>query len=948
MKYPFLLAAFLLPLSAQTPEDEFFQQKILPFFSANCFPCHSSKLASPRSGFVLDTKTGLRKGGVLGQDVVPGKPAESRLLRALRYDDPNLQMPPAGKLPDSAIADIEQWILDGAPDPREDSAAAPDLLAALSSGDELFEKKIRPVLVANCFACHSSSLKAPMGGLVLDTNAGLKKGGASGPVVVAGNPAESRLLRALRYSDPNLQMPPTGKLPDSVILDFEQWIAAGAPDPRKDVVVAGTPAPLKGMSIEEGRKWWAFQPVLEQPAPGVKDTARPRTKIDSFLLAKLEENKLNPSAAADRRTLMERAYLDLLGIKPTYEEVETFSKDPAPDAYAKLIDRLLASPHYGERWGRHWLDVARFAEDNSTSEATNPPFAYAWRYRDWVIEAINQDLPYDRFVKLQIAADLMPGVSRQDMRALGYLGAAPVYHKEPRLSQEVLYGFATDDWDERVDAIGRGLLGLTVGCARCHDHKFDPIKQTDYYGLAGVFASTMRAERPLRDDIDPKTETRYLWIAQRLFDLNVITGILANEDKETNPQWADRKLAQMNAETKQLQAEIQPLKDKYPELFAHLARFTGEKAPNFPAAANAAKAPATVAPKPAANAAAPAGARRRRGDIASEDPFMNAVYDAALYVDGKDPFMTEMDYRPGEARDLPVFKGGSVANPGDIVPRHFPAVLSKSDEESRFTGKGSGRLELSEKIFTDAAPLAARVFVNRVWAWHFGQPLVGTPSDFGTQGEKPTHPELLDDLAARFIAHGWSLKWLHREIMLSAAYQQSSRPRGDGQKADPLNHLVWRMNPRRLDIEAYRDSIMSAAGTLSGALYGPSADLDAANNNRRTIYATVSRGRMNSLLREYDFPDPMQTSPGREATTTPLQQLFVMNSAFIRQQAEALAKGAETEPDNRAKAQNLFRKILLRDPSPKETDLGLSYLGQATLAQYAQALLSLNEVIFWP
>jgi mono/diheme cytochrome c family protein len=942
-----------LPLAAQTPGDKLFIEKVQPVFSANCYGCHSSRLSSPKSGLILDTKAGLQKGGDLGQDVVPGKPDESRLLRALRYNDPNLQMPPTGKLPDSAIAVVEQWILAGAPDPRKDALPTSTLVAASSAGAELFEKKIRPVLVAKCFACHSSTLKAPMGGLALDTNAGLRKGGESGPVMVAGNPAESRLVQALKYTNQHLQMPPTGKLSDSVIADFEEWVAAGAPDPRKDIVISSAPGPLRGMSVEDGRKWWAFQPVRELPEPKVKDAVWARTKIDSFLLAKMEQSNVKPSPAADRKTLIERAYIDLIGIKPTYEQIEAFEKDNSPDAYSKLIDGLLASPHYGERWGRHWLDVARFAEDNPTSEATNPPYPFAWRYRDWVIKAVNEDVPYDRFVKLQLAADLMPDTKRVDMEALGYLGAAPVYHKEPRLSQEVLYGFATDDWDERVDAVGRGVLGLTVGCARCHDHKFDPIKQSDYYGLAGVFASTMRAERPLRTDIDPKTEARYLWVEQRLFDLNVITGILANEDKETNPEWAARKLAEMNLEMKALQAEIQPLREKYPELVAHVASYTGERkatpaAPDAPvnAGVKADKGRPSAAAKTDANAGAAAGVRRRRREIASEDPFMDAVYDAALYVDGKDPFMTEMDYRPGEARDLPVFKGGSVANPGAIVPRHFPLVLSESADESRFTDQGSGRLQLAQRIFTDSAPLAARVFVNRVWAWHFGEGLVDTPSDFGTQGDKPTHPELLDDLAARFIAQGWSLKWLNREIMLSAAYQQSSRPRKDAEQVDAVNHLVWRMNPRRLDVETYRDSILSAAGTLNPTLYGPSTDLDDDRNNRRTIYATVSRGRMNSLLREYDFPDPMQTSPGREVTTTPLQQLFVMNSPFIQHQAEALAKGAEAEPDNRAKVTNLFRKILLRDPSPKEIDLAQSYLAQATLSDYAQALLSLNEVIF--
>ena len=903
----FTLAA-AAPALAQTASGQLFTERVEPVLSANCYGCHSSRLSSPRSGLVLDTKAGLSKGGNLGQDVIPGKPAESRLLEAIRYTS-NLQMPPKGKLPESAIADIEQWIASGAVDPRGDGLAA-----ALTPADELFEKKIRPVLVANCFSCHSSTRKAPMGGLSLDTKAGLAKGGSSGPAVVPGKPDESRMLQALTYSNNTLQMPPSGKLADSVIADFRQWIAAGAPDPRKDVAAAsGTPTPLKGMSIADGRKWWSFQPVKELPAPKVQDAAWVRGKLDAFILAKLEQNRLKPSPQADKRTLVTRAYLDLVGVKPTYAEIEAFTKDTTPVAYEKLIDRLLASPHYGERWGRHWLDVARFAEDNSTSEATNPPFAFAWRYRDWVIEAINKDVPYNQFVKLQMAADMIPGTPRDDYRALGYLGVAPVYHKEPRLSQEVLYTFATDDWDERVDAVGRGLLGMTLGCARCHDHKFDPIKQTDYYALAGMFASTMRAERPLRADIDPKVETRYLWIAQRLFDMNVIMRILSGE-KQTSPEWAAKRVEVMQVEVTRLQAEVQSLNDRYPELVAHLMQ-----------------------PKTAAS----------RAGVPSEEPFANAVYDAALYVDGKDPYMTEMDYRPGEARDLPVFKSGNVANPGEIVPRHFPAVLSKSEEESKFR-QGSGRLEFTEKVFTDAAPLSARVIVNRVWDWHFGKPLVGTASDFGVQGETPTHPELLDDLAARFIAHGWSLKWLNREIMLSAAYRQSSSPRADAEQADSTNKLLWHMNPRRLDVEAYRDSIMNAAGTLNEKLYGPSIDFDDAANDRRTVYARVSRGKLNPVLRLYDFPDPMQTSPGRDLTTTPLQQLFVMNSAFIQKEAEALANSVANEADNAAKIRILIQKILLREATPKELDLGMTYLSQATLAQYAQALLATNEVIFWP
>jgi hypothetical protein len=324
---------------------------------------------------------------------------------------------------------------------------------------------------------------------------------------------------------------------------------------------------------------------------------------------------------------------------------------------------------------------------------------------------------------------------------------------------------------------------------------------------------------------------------------------------------------------------------------------------------------------------------------------MNAVYDAAQYVDGSDANYTFVLYEPGKPRDLPVMRAGSVSNPGEITPRHFLTVLSQGDNEFK---NGSGRLELAEKIFTDAAPLSARVIVNRVWGWHFGRPLVGTTSDFGVQGEKPSHPELLDDLSARFIANGWSLKWLHREIMLSASYRQSSRPRADAAEKDQENSLLWRMNPRRVDVEVFRDSILRAAGNLNEEMYGPPENLDAPESNRRTVYGRIGRGRVSNVLSLYDFPDATQTSPGRDLTTSSLQQLFVMNSAFMHDQAAAVAAAVSGETGNPAKAVALFRKILARDPSAAELDLALTFLGKGTVEQYAQVLLSTNEEIFWP
>jgi hypothetical protein len=786
-------------------------------------------------------------------------------------------------------------------------------LGAQNTRTDLFEKTIRPVLATKCYACHSSKLKSPMGGLILDTKSGLQLGGASGPVLVPGKPNESRIIRALRYSDTNLQMPPTGKLPDATIADFEAWISAGAPDPREDSSPSSKAADSKpkGMSLEEGRKWWAFQPVHEIAPPAVSNSSWPRTKIDAFLLAKLEAKKLKPSPQADARTLVDRAYIDLVGFKPTYEEVQAFVADPSRNAYERLIDRLLASRQYGERWGRHWLDVARYSDDA----------IYAWRYRDWVVEALNQDVGYDRFVKLQLSADLMPGTPRQDLRALGFLGTAPAYFKEPRLSKDVIETFVSDDWDERVDAIGRGLLGITIACARCHDHKFDPITTKDYYGLAGVFASTSNGVRPTFE-VEPQLETRFMWVEQRITELDHTARVLT-ESPGTNKN-SDKKLAQMHAEIERLQAEIDGYKDRYPELAKRVAKY------------------GTDMPKPRVNKPNPLGGIRRDPN----EPFMNTVYEASQYVDGTDPNLTWWDYRPAQFQDLPIFLHGNPAARGEMVARHFPAVLSKETDASFH--QGSGRLELAEKIFTDAAPTAARVIVNRVWGWHYGRPLVTTPSDFGSQGDKPSHPELLDDLAARFIEHGWSLKWLHREIMVSAAYQQSSQPRSYGDTADPTNSLLWRMNARRMEIEAYRDTILRAAGTLSDQMYGPPEDLESNKNKRRTVYARINRQRLNSVLKLYDFPDPLQTSAGRLLTTTSLQQLFVMNSSFLQAQAAALAQSVEAAPDNVTRIRSLYRKVLARDPDSFEMDLAISYLVQGTVTQYAQILLCTNEEIFWP
>jgi hypothetical protein len=852
------------------------------------------------------------------------------------------------------VASIGHVLAGGAQAPTATSAAQ----AATAEAAEFFEKKIRPVLATRCFGCHSSKLASPKGELVLDTKAGLAKGGHLGAAVLPGKPDESLLIRALEYGNEQLQMPPSGKLPDQVIADFRAWIAAGAVDPRADVAPnAAASRPLRGMSLADGRKWWSFQPVSTQALPKVKDARWPKTRIDNFILAKLEEKGVAPSATADKRTLITRAYVDLVGFKPSYEEVQAFLKDSSPNAYATLIERLLASPHYGERWARLWMDVVRYGEDNPTSEGTNPPYPYAWRYRDWIIEALNNDVPYDQFVKMQLAADKMPGTTRSDLRALGFLGAAPVYHKDQKLSAEVIGTFLADDFDDRIDTVTRGIMGVTVSCARCHDHKFDPISHKDYYALQGVFASTMRIERSMFD-VDPAIEARYMWVQRRLFDLNYAANNLASEASTVDN--APDKVTKWMAEIRALKAEMEALLVKYPELAQSLERLYAVTRREMegalpkdvadrlgiPTVAGRQGGPPVPNAVQNANQAnqAQAAARGRRGG-ASNAPFMNVVFDAANYVDGSDKDYTFIRYVPDEPRDVPLLKAGNVAAPGEIVPRGFPVVLSKGD--NRFT-QGSGRLELANKIFTDAQGLTARVIVNRVWGWHFGEPLVATPSDFGTQGHKPTHPELLDDLAARFIENGWSFKWLHRELMGSATYQQASRWRADAAKVNEENDLLWRMRPRRLDAEAYRDTLLRSAGTLNLELGGPSQDLDDPMNSRRTIYARISRGRASAYLGLFDFPEAMQSSPKRETTTTALQQLYIMNSPFARELSVATAKSVANESDAPAKVRALFRKVLARDPTPDESRHATEFLKTGTIEHYAHVLLSTNEEIFWP
>jgi len=692
---------------------------------------------------------------------------------------------------------------------------------------EFFEKSIRPVLVERCYGCHSQESDNVEGGLLLDSREAIRRGGEMGPAVVPKNVEKSLLLEAIRYE--GLEMPPDGRLSDKVITDFELWIKMGAPDPRNSKSKAHTTA---NVDIEAGKKFWAFQKPERHPAPSVENAAWIKRPVDAFILAKLEQANLEPSARAERRTLVRRLYFDLVGLPPTPAEVDSFLSDSSPDAYESLVDRLLDFPHYGERWARLWLDVARYAEDQAHIVGNNKSLFYpnAYLFRDWVIKALNDNMPYDEFVKWQLAADLLPTSEKDDSQlvALGFLGLGPKYYR--RNDPEVM----ADEWEDRVDTVTRGLLGLTVACARCHDHKYDPVETEDYYALAGVFASTEMYNQSL-GKADPK------------------------QDKKDKNK-----------------------KDKSPDNAIHVVR----------------------------------------------------------------------DKKP---TDLNVFIRGDVKLKGPVVRRRFPRVLC--DGEPTPFKQGSGRLELADAIASRSNPLTARVIVNRVWGQYFGKPLVATPSNFGSLGERPSHPHLLDDLAVRFMENGWSLKWLHKAIVMSATYQQSSTESNQHSAADPSNRLLGRMSRRRLSIEAWRDAILSVSGRLDENIGGKSIDPSNPESKRRTVYSRISRFDLDPVLSLFDFPDPNVHSAKRSETTTPLQKLFVMNNPFMVKHGEALAvrllgETDESKMKDSDRIQSAYELLFARPATDAEIQLGLRFVSQPETdhrqlwQQYAQVLLASNEMLF--
>jgi hypothetical protein len=726
-----------------------------------------------------------------------------------------------------------------------------------------FESKVRPVLVQHCHKCHGPMKQ--WAGLRLDSRDAILKGGDNGAAVVPEKPDASLLIRAVRHVDDKLKMPENGKLAESQIAALVRWIERGAVYPASSNI---------GVR-ERDSIHWAFQPIAKPSIPAVKNSAWPQSPIDHFILTQLEREQITPAERADKRTLIRRVTFDLTGLPPAHAEIENFLSDEQPDAFAKVVDRLLESPAYGEHWGRHWLDVARYADSNGLDE--NIAHGNAWRYRDYVVTSINQDKPFDRFIVEQLAGDQLPFDSETQQHAqliaTGFLSIGPKVLAEvdqPKMRMDIV--------DEQIDAVGRVFLGLTLGCARCHDHKFDPVSTADYYGLAGIFKSTRTMDSYTKvakwhEHLLPSAAASAL---QTAFDADVtarkkaIEAFVASADKRAREGLATDATVPEKLET------------LYPEAVkAELAKLREQL--------------------------------------------------AALEKAGPDLPAT-MGVTDDEVVDVAIHLRGDTQKLGDLVPRHTPPVITGPFVD-KFLPNQSGRNQLAQWLVDPKHPLTARVFVNRVWRWRFGKGLVHTTDNFGLLGAAPSHPELLDWLAERFIAEGWSLKSLHRLMLLSSTYQQASVPHPLTLEHDPENRLLGWFRRRRLAAEEVRDALLAVSGQLDLMLYGSelkvknrgylfdhtSIDLTDYRSNRRSLYLPVIRNHVFDFFQLLDFPDPAIPTGDRASSTVAPQALLMMNSDFVMQAADKLAEQLLAEPGTASqRLATLVRTTHGREPSSDE------------------------------
>ena len=884
---------------------------------------------------------------------------------------------------------------------------------------EYFEKNIRPILVDTCYKCHSAQSEKLKGGLFVDTKSGLLKGGKTGPAITPGDPDKSLLIKAVRYTDEDLQMPPKTQLSKGQISALETWVKMGAPDPRIDAPIAsGT---LVTLSLADSKNFWSFKKPVQSPVPQIKN-AWIKSPVDAFVLEKLQANGLAPAGAADKRTLIRRATFDLTGLPPTAAEVATFEADTSANAFEKVLDRLLASPAYGERWARHWLDIARYADTKGYVFQEERRYPFAYTYRDWVVGALNTDMPYDQFLINQIAADRVLAEKSSGVRVQGSGNseegsgvrvtlngnAHSSLNPEPSTlnpaANLAAMGFLTvgrrflnsqaDIIDDRIDVLARGTMALTVACARCHDHKFDPIPTADYYSLYGVFASsTEPKDLPLltTGEKPPQAIAYENELAAR--EADVVKFKRDRLEKAVTPLKNAKSIAAYLLSASKPRGANDAPTDPALNRFAarrwrtYLERTAGDKDPIFapwhkftamPEKDFAAEAPETLtafvggekplnasllkaliaAPlKSLSDVAAAYGnfleaeIRNPQSAIVTSADFPTNVtianvesifsgddrgaYNAVLQK--RDAVSATHPGAPARAMILAdanpvmpvIFKRGNPGMPGAKVPRQFLAAIA-GDARKPFKD-GSGRLELAKVIASKDNPLTARVFVNRVWLQHFGKALVRTPSDFGIRGDRPTHPELLDYLAVQFMQNNWSIKKLHKTIMLTAAYQQGSIASAKALQEDAENRLISHQNRQRLDFEAMRDSLLFASAQLDATVGGRSIDiLSQPFSHRRTIYGFIDRQNLPSMFRAFDFASPDQHAPMRFANTVPQQALFMMNSPFIIEQSKALVNRVAEVIPPAEKIRALYRIALARNPSDDEVKLGLAYVNSET------------------
>ncbi|MEI6712681.1 MAG: PSD1 and planctomycete cytochrome C domain-containing protein [Verrucomicrobiota bacterium] len=914
---------------------------------------------------------------------------------------------------------------------------------------QFFETKIRPIFANHCLECHSSEKGKVKGGFNMDTRDDVLKGGENGVALKPGDVKGSSLIKAVEWVD-DLQMPPKKKLGDEQIAALKEWVVMGAPDPR---VGAGGPRLTK-------KDHWSFQPVNRPTPPTVKNAAWCKTSVDKFILAKLEEKQMLPAdqpdtgSEDDRRTkkeaLLRRAYFDLIGMPPTPQEIREFIQDTSPGAFEKVVDTLLASPGYGERWARHWMDTARYSDTTgaiaNNLRGADYRYAYAWAYRDWVIGALNRDLPYDQFILNQLAADKIQDNAKENLAALGFLTVGQRFPNKD------------DIINDRIDAVGRGFLGLTLGCARCHDHKFDPIKMSDYYALRGVFASCVEpAEGPIVGG-DP-TSKEYQEFTKKMnalekkafetvfqMEQEISEKLRAHAAAYFEAAYLERKKddpeAKKRAEQVEKEAKFGPREENY--IRDHLVRRMDPRDPVFgpfvqllskdaPAEggggrrmrgggggpnplvteylAKAGKLPndsTTVAVlfqkfvRETIDPAIKGGIYKRiadpKLDVANspEKPLMELAAFPLRLAAGPDVTTVEgvkrligawglrdggaLEARSGLSKmnelkistaggavramvledlpkpvDSPIFPRGNAPKAGEatkVVPRRFIEVLTKGGNPEPFK-EGSGRLELAQAIASKENPLTARVMVNRVWMYHFGEGLVRTPDDLGNQAGQASHPELLDFLSSWFMDDygekkpAWSLKALHKAIMLSSTYQQSSRTLylQKQEKMDPSNQLLWRTNIRRLDFESFRDSLLTMSGTMDKTVYGPPVNLVSEPYSfRRSVYGYIDRGNVPDLLMQFDMASPLEPNTKRTSTIVPQQALFLMNSPFTMGVVQHIAKRPElvnavaVQKDTRAGIMAVFQIVLQRTPSKSEYDMALAFLQKEAKMQGTEVL----------